>query len=85
MMGGALIRCIRWLGVNVQTQMQYKILNDSNLRELENQVNAAMADGWLPCGGVAINEYTHSWENSRKGGTESQEYSCYAQAMTKST
>lgn len=65
--------------------MQYKILAADNMTELETEVNAAIADGWLPLGGVAINEYIHSWENERKGYTESQEHSCYAQAMTKST
>lgn len=72
---------MRWLAAN----MKYQILNDSNLRDLETQVNTAIADGWMPLGGVAINEYIHSWENSRKGGTGHEEYNCYAQAMTKSS
>jgi hypothetical protein len=34
--------------------MKYKILYARSLKEMEKQVNEHLAQGWQPCGGLAI-------------------------------
>lgn len=34
--------------------MHYKIVHANCIEDLENQVNAMLARGWLPIGGVAV-------------------------------
>lgn len=34
--------------------MEYKVVTDSYLLDFEKSVNAAMKNGWVPCGGMQI-------------------------------
>jgi hypothetical protein len=62
--------------------MDYQILTATTAKELAALVNEQIARGWAPCGGVSASTYYAQWENERKGYTESEERTEYAQAMT---
>ena len=62
--------------------MDYQILTATTAKELAALVNAQISRGWVPCGGVAASAYYASWGNERKGYTESEERTEYAQALT---
>ena len=59
--------------------MEYKVLESSNVSELERLVNEELQNGFEPAGGVAVTHYV--LENSRKGYEE--EYWLYSQALVK--
>lgn len=63
--------------------MQYRLIVEDDRQKLENSVNGAIADGWVPQGGVSVSGWYASWENERKGYTESETTVVFAQAMTK--
>ena len=63
--------------------MQYVILGAEDAKVLDELVNKAIADGWEPQGGVACSGVFQTWENSRKGYTESETSYTWAQAMVK--
>jgi hypothetical protein len=65
--------------------MKYVILGAEEAEALDKLVNDAIADGWEPLGGVAVATCFKSWENSRKGYSESQTDYTWAQAMIKRT
>jgi len=46
----------------------YRILSADNMAELEEDVNAHLADGWRCCGGVSLAAATYEVE--RKGYSE---------------
>lgn len=37
--------------------MQYRLVEESSATSLEQTVNALIADGWIPTGGVAVATY----------------------------
>lgn len=59
--------------------MEYKIIEHENVAGLERLVNAAIANGFEPIGGVSV--LLCEWKNERKGYVE-YEWN-YAQAMLK--
>lgn len=63
--------------------MQYVILGAEDAKVLDELVNNAIADGWEPQGGVTCSGVFQSWENERKGYTESETNYTWAQAMVK--
>lgn len=63
--------------------MQYVIVGAEDAKVLDQLVNNAIADGWEPQGGVACCAVFQTWENSRKGHTESETMYTWAQAMVK--
>jgi hypothetical protein len=63
--------------------MKYTIVGCEDPKILEKLVNDAIADGWEPLGGVAVASCFKTWENSRKGYTESETDYTWAQAMVK--
>jgi hypothetical protein len=63
--------------------MEYKVLNERDQEILEQYVNEHLARGWVPCGGISVCSWFETWENTRKGNTESETYTRYAQAMTR--
>lgn len=63
--------------------MQYRIITEDDRHELERSVNGAIADGWIPQGGVSVSGWFSVWENDRKGYTETETNLVFAQAMTK--
>jgi hypothetical protein len=64
--------------------MEYKIVSRQGDRELEAAVNELIAEGWQPLGGVSVVVLHQTWENERKGYTESDTQWVYSQAMTRS-
>lgn len=67
----------------VTVTLQYEILEADEIQKLEIEVHKAIADGWEPLGGVSVSSHYASWENSRKGYTESEDRYSYVQAMVK--
>lgn len=61
--------------------MWYEILGADDLKNLEVEVQKAIDDGWEPLGGVSVTSHYASWENERKGYTESETVYTYLQAM----
>ncbi|HEY7767360.1 hypothetical protein [Longimicrobium sp.] len=57
----------------------YYVAQNDDLRTLEEEVSSLMDQGWVPTGGVAVVHRT--WENDRKGWTESA--TTFYQAMTR--
>lgn len=43
--------------------MRYRLIEAKDLEGLEREVNAALADGWRPQGGVCVanSEQTYNW------------------------
>lgn len=60
----------------------YRILSAETPAELAAMVTEQLNDGWVLAGGVAVCAVFRSWENERKGYTESETDYTYAQAMT---
>lgn len=63
--------------------MAYKILEASDMRELEKLVNGAAAMGWKPLGGVAVLPYVSTEWNRDFEQREVTSYPTYLQAMTR--
>ena len=63
--------------------MEYKFVSEETGTKLEEAVNALMALGWVPLGGVSVAVLRSTWENERKGYQESETEWVYAQAMTR--
>ena len=63
--------------------MLYEILGAEDIKALEAVVRTAIADGWEPLGGVSVSSHYASWENGRKGYTESETTYIFVQAMVK--
>ncbi len=63
--------------------IEYTIVTEESPGALSAAVNVWIADGWLPLGGVSVSTHHASWENERKGYTESETVETYAQAMTR--
>jgi hypothetical protein len=63
--------------------MKYIILWDETIDGLAESVNAHIADGFTPQGGVAISESWYTRENERKGYSESGFSQGFAQAMVR--
>ena len=61
--------------------MEYKVLIASDGASLSDAVNEAIRAGWMPQGGVAVTQDSRVWENERKGYTEHETETTYAQAM----
>ncbi len=61
--------------------MKYRVVCNSDIERLEAEVNKAISEGWKPTGGVSCSESFASWENSRKGYTESDTNHTFVQAM----
>jgi hypothetical protein len=59
----------------------YQVFVRGTAEELEKAVNAAIAEGMKPQGGVSVAVLHHQWENERKGYTESSTDYSYVQAM----
>ena len=62
--------------------MEYEILTSDSAAGLQAKVREYISKDWRPCGGVAISNWVEVEENSRKGYSENNSYSVYAQAMT---
>ncbi len=60
----------------------YKILISSSHERLEVLVNEQIDRGWQPLGGVSVAQSFESIENERKGYTEHNTDTTFAQAMT---
>lgn len=60
---------------------QYKVLSASTPETLEAIVNEHLEAGAELVGGVAVSSRYESWENERKGYTESNTEYTYAQAV----
>lgn len=60
---------------------KYKVLAASTAEELEAIVNEHLATGAELVGGVSVSSHYESWENGRKGYTESNTEYTYAQAV----
>lgn len=63
--------------------MKYQVLRLDTLTELVEAVNAEIAIGWLPLGGVAISNWFESEPEDRHGSTRTATLCEYAQAMVK--
>jgi hypothetical protein len=61
--------------------MEYIVVLDDTSTGLTEQVREYISKGWAPIGGVAISNWFESWENDRKGYTETTTRSEYCQAM----
>ena len=57
----------------------YKILTGDDPEELERSVEGAILEGFMPTGGVAVQNF--SWENERRGYAD--QVSLWAQAVIK--
>lgn len=60
--------------------MEYQVLITTEVSELEHLVNEHCADGWIPCGGVAVSNWRVQCEGD--GDYTNTEY---AQAMVRET
>ena len=63
--------------------MTYAILEAGTAYKLCELVAADLAAGWKPQGGVAVCGVFRTWENARKGYTETETDWLYAQAMVR--
>lgn len=63
---------------------EYIVLDSNSSEGLERLVNQKLEEGWTLVGGVSVCAWFEQWENTRKGNTESDTYSRYAQALIKS-
>lgn len=61
--------------------MKYQTVEKETGTALDDAVNDLIAEGWEPIGGVAIAAVFSSYENERKGYTESETNYTYMQAM----
>lgn len=59
--------------------MRYQILTDENAFALASQVIEAMAEGWTPCGGVAVSTWVTHGDACCQPTVQSE----YAQAMVR--
>jgi len=60
--------------------MKYVTIGADDLSNLDEMVNAAIADGWVPLGGVSVAGVFQTWEGRK--GTETETNWTYIQAMT---
>lgn len=60
---------------------KYKLLVSSSHERLELLVNEQIDAGWMPLGGVAVAQSFEAIENERKGYTEYNTDTTFAQAM----
>lgn len=65
--------------------MDYQILVSHDSDALAEKVRTAIDGGWHPLGGVSVAVVFESYENERKGYTESSTDYTFTQAMTKLT
>lgn len=63
--------------------MKYEIISRDDQAKLAEAVNEYLAAGWELQGGVSVASHFASWENSRKGYTESEHFYIFAQALVK--
>ncbi len=56
---------------------EYRIVSSPHPKALSERVAAAMADGWVPLGGVAFGYVPHS------GGTHREDHPVWCQAMVR--
>lgn len=59
----------------------YKVIHCSNSEELEIEINKLIQEGADLVGGVSISSHFESYENERKGYTESNSEYVFAQAV----
>lgn len=59
----------------------YKVIHCSSSEELERQINSLIQAGAELIGGVSISSHFESYENERKGYTESNSEYVFAQAV----
>ena len=69
------------MNINPERIKNYTIVTASDEDELREKVNANIADGFYPYGGVSISQDSWQYENGRKGYTETQSDVMFAQAM----
>lgn len=62
---------------------EYVVVSDGCEHDFIQLVNAHLREGWEPFGGVSVTSHFESWENSRKGYTETETFVMYAQAMVR--
>ena len=63
--------------------MKYKILTSDTSSLLEQEVNNFLQDGWKLQGGISVSQSFETYENSRKGYTESDTDYTFVQAIIK--
>lgn len=63
--------------------MTYQVVVEENREEFERKVNAALADGWVVCGGVSYIEYTVGAHESGGDYVSAESYARFVQALTK--
>ncbi len=61
--------------------MQYTVLTDCDQDGLSAQVDEHLGQGWELVGGVSVTGWREEWENERKGYSESETITIYAQAV----
>jgi len=59
----------------------YKVLTAGSAEELQEKVNSNLEAGFYPVGGVSVSQDSYSYENERKGYTETQIDVLFAQAV----
>lgn len=68
-----------------RTIPSYRVATGASREQLEANVAGLMAEGYRPTGGVSVAVLHTTWENERKGYTESDTDWVYAQGMYRET
>ena len=63
------------------SKIEYDVVQAESLAPLVEGVRRRSQEGWEPLGGIAVSTYVHSWEDLRKGGSLSDTYETWAQAI----
>lgn len=63
--------------------MDYQVVVSDEATKLADAVRELILQGWKPQGGIAVTGWVESWEDHRKGGTNSDTTVLYAQAMVR--
>lgn len=69
------------MNINPKEIKYYKIVTADSADELQSMVNNNIEAGFVPIGGVAVVMDSYSWENERKGYTETEHETMFTQAM----